>query len=67
MTSLNIPDDSPVAAVAKLRTRFPGVSIWYGNYTRRYWAIVAGQLVEATSAAELRSMLNSLALVRRGL
>jgi hypothetical protein len=56
----------PAAAVAALRRRFPGTQIWFGNFTRRYWAIFAGeQLIEATDPDELGRMLESLRVQRR--
>jgi hypothetical protein len=61
--------DSAVA-VAMLRARFPGVPIWFGDFTGRYWAIVVGQLVEAATASDLRWILwilDSFAPARRGL
>jgi hypothetical protein len=56
MTSPHIPDADPAAAVARLRERF-AVPIWFGKFTRRYWAILGGQLVDATDAAELGRIL----------
>jgi hypothetical protein len=54
MASPYISDADPAAAVAALRARFPGVQIWHGKYTGRYWAIFAGeQLIEAPSAEQL--------------
>lgn len=50
---------TPETAVAALRARYPGVQIWYGNHTGRYWAILAGQLIEASSADELGRMLEA--------
>lgn len=56
MTSPYIPDADPAAAVDRLKARF-GVPVWFGSHTRRYWAILGGQLVEATDAAELGRIL----------
>ncbi|MGH3389103.1 MAG: hypothetical protein ACRDOO_09525 [Actinomadura sp.] len=47
-----------MTAVARLRERFVGVPIWFGNSTRRFWAVLGGQLVEAADAAELDRVLN---------
>lgn len=56
MTYPHVPDTDPAAAVASLKARF-GVPVWFGSHTRRYWAILGGQLVEATDAAELGRIL----------
>lgn len=64
-----IPGDTatdPAAAVAMPRAHFPGVPIWFGNFTGRYWAIVVGQLVEAATASDLRWIFDSFAPARRG-
>lgn len=49
---------TPVAVeVARLRSAFPGVPLWFGFHTRRFWALVvhAGypRLVEATTPQKL--------------
>lgn len=36
-----------------LRHRFPGVVLWFGHATRRFWALVGDQLIEAENAPEL--------------
>lgn len=45
------------AAVAELRERFPGVPVWFGRHTGRFWALVgeleASRLVEAITPQEL--------------
>ena len=45
------------AAVAELGRRFPGVPIWFGTHTGRWWAYLPvgerGRLVEAIEPREL--------------
>lgn len=45
------------AAVGDLREQFPGVVLWFGRYTGRFWALVRGRdfarLVEAITPEEL--------------
>ena len=50
------PDDV-TAAVVTLQRRFPGSSVWYGQQTRRWWAMMPWEnwwvLLEATTPMEL--------------
>jgi hypothetical protein len=45
------------AAVAALQRRFPGVVVWYGRTTARWWALLPreerGYLVEAKTPEQL--------------
>jgi hypothetical protein len=38
------------SSLAELALRFPGVLMWYGEHTRRFWAMVGGDLFEAPTA-----------------
>lgn len=50
------PDDV-TAAVVTLQRRFPGSSVWYGQQTCRWWAMMPWEnwwvLLEATTPMEL--------------
>jgi hypothetical protein len=51
------PEAAPAVCVAWLTERFPGVSIWFGRHTGRFWALVRPggrpRLVGAVTAQEL--------------
>jgi hypothetical protein len=50
---------------AGLTTWIPGLQVWYGIYTRSWWAFVPGypdQLIEAPSPDLLAQRLTSLAM-----
>lgn len=54
------PQDAPddvTAAVVTLERRFPGASVWFGQHTFRWWAVVPGStrwmLVEAMTPMQL--------------
>lgn len=59
MTPAYLPDD-PAAAVAVLQEAFPGVPIWFGGFTRHYWAHVGDRLVEADHPAQPAHVLDDL-------
>ncbi|GAA1833901.1 hypothetical protein GCM10009735_81920 [Actinomadura chokoriensis] len=57
----------PDRAVTDLSGRFPSATIWFGEYTGSYWALIhtedgTPRLIEATTSAELRRRLDSLDL-----
>jgi hypothetical protein len=47
------PTPAPVRdeALAQLQCRFPGIPVWFGNFTRHWWAVFGDRLFEATTAA----------------
>ncbi|RSN44329.1 hypothetical protein [Actinomadura sp. WAC 06369] len=47
------------AALADLRRTFPGVCLWYGDYSGSLWALLPNRLVEAKNAAELAYQLRA--------
>ncbi|MBC6467510.1 hypothetical protein [Actinomadura alba] len=46
--------------MAVLQEAFPDVPIWYGRFTRHYWALVGDQLLEAHHPAQLARILDDL-------
>lgn len=50
------PDDE-TAAVITLQRRFPGASVWFGQHTFRWWAMMPGStgwmLLEAMTPMQL--------------
>ncbi|MWA05768.1 hypothetical protein F8568_036510 [Actinomadura sp. LD22] len=46
-------------ALRRLRSAFPGVCIWHGEYTGSLWALLPGRLVEARVAADLARRLQA--------
>ncbi|GAA2166474.1 hypothetical protein GCM10009727_86080 [Actinomadura napierensis] len=60
-----ISDLDPERALADLGRRFPGVVMWFGEYTGRYWALARGldgrqRLLEAVTPGELSRRLECL-------
>jgi hypothetical protein len=51
------PPEAVTAARAALQRQFPGVVVWYGRATSRWWAFVPigewGHLIEATTPEQL--------------
>lgn len=45
------------AELSALRASFPGVVVWYGQWTRRWWAIWGGVLVEGNTPGHLGQQL----------
>ncbi|MFC4913192.1 hypothetical protein [Actinomadura gamaensis] len=45
-------------ALGALRRAFPGVLIWHGKHTRRWWAMAGGRLIEASDPRELAGRLS---------
>jgi hypothetical protein len=39
--------------LAVLERDFPGVQVWFGCYTRRWWALYAGRLLEGRTPAHI--------------
>lgn len=57
-------DIDPEEILAELRLRFPGICLWYGEFTGRFFAAVLGtsrqdQLVEATTPSQLIDLLTT--------
>jgi hypothetical protein len=44
-------------ALGLLMARFPDVPIWFGNATRRWWALEDDRLIEAVTPEELERVL----------
>ncbi|GAA4088599.1 hypothetical protein [Actinomadura miaoliensis] len=40
-------------AARALEERFPGVRVWYGLATRKWWALEGGRLLEADTPEDL--------------
>lgn len=47
-------------ALQSLASRFTGIPVWFGNFTRHWWALVDDRLYEVTTPAEMRMLLDSL-------
>lgn len=50
--------DRPAATAARIARQFPGSSVWYGETTKRWWAVVPCldgrfRLVEAVDPEDL--------------
>ncbi|GAA4104373.1 hypothetical protein [Actinomadura miaoliensis] len=39
--------------IAVLERNFPGVQVWFGRYTRCWWGLYAGRLVEGRTPAHI--------------
>src|SRR5690242_12210395 len=68
-TPWELLDMDPEAILADLQIRFPGICMWHGEFTGRYFAAVLGpsrydRLVEAATPGELIRLLTA-ALGRR--
>jgi hypothetical protein len=50
---LPVPSGHAGLTLHLLRRQFPGVPMWYGLETRRFWALLNGQLYEAPSVEAL--------------
>jgi hypothetical protein len=58
-------DLDPEATLAQLSQHFPGIRIWFGDFTGHYWALVRDRLghdrlIEATSPTDLSLRLGAL-------
>jgi hypothetical protein len=51
-------------ALHLLRRRFPGTPVWFGSFTRRWWALEGDRLIEAATAEELGRVLDGLRALR---
>jgi hypothetical protein len=52
-------DPEIIAAQRNLEHWFPGVPIWFGQQTRRWWAMAGGGLVDAAEPDELARLIQS--------
>jgi hypothetical protein len=48
-----------LAALERLKRRYPAVCMWFGNSTYRYWALVNNLLVEAATPDQLEGKIDS--------
>jgi hypothetical protein len=46
--------------VDELRHRFPGICLWWGEYTGSLWAMLSGQLIESKNASELARRIHTM-------
>jgi hypothetical protein len=52
-TPTSAPSAVDPAALRQVMRRFPATPIWFGPWTRRWWALTADRLVEAETPAAL--------------